>query len=94
MLLMLMLLMMLNAIGRRGPLLRPTTTGPIGRHAALTATRGGVLMRPLWLTGRATRHIGAALAWTLFLIYPYRESAPLWRRLRIGRGSRCGIGRN
>jgi len=87
-LLVLLLLLMLIAVGRLRPLLRPTTARPIGRHAALTATRGGILMWPLRLARRATRHIGAALARALLLIHPDREPAPLRRRLRIGRGRR------
>ena len=78
-LLMLLLLMLLVAVGRLWPLLRSATAGPIGRHAALTATRGGILVWPLRLAGRATGHIGSALAWALLLIHPDRESAPLRR---------------
>jgi hypothetical protein len=91
-LMLLLMLLVLIAIGRLGPLLRSTAAGPIGRHATLTATRGGILMWPLRLTGRATGHIGSALAWALLLIHPDRESAPLWRRFRIGRGRRLGGG--
>jgi hypothetical protein len=85
MLLMLLMLLMLIAIGRLGPLLRSTTARPIGRHAALTATRGGILMGTLRLARRATGHISAALAWALLLIHPDREPAPLRCRFRIGR---------
>ena len=77
MLLMLLMLLVLLAAGRLWPLLRTSTAGPIGRHAALAATRGGILMGPLRLTRRATRHISAALARALLLVHPYRESAPL-----------------
>lgn len=76
MLLMLLVLLMLIAVGRLGPLLCPTTAGPIGRHAALTTTRGGILVWPLRLARRATGHIGSALAGALLLIHPDREPAP------------------
>jgi hypothetical protein len=73
---LLLMLLLLIAVGRLWALLRPTTAGPIGWHAALTATRGGILVWPLRLARRATGHIGSALAWALLLIHPDREPAP------------------
>ena len=75
-LLVLLMLLMLLAVGRLWALLCSATTGPIGRHATLTTTRGGILMRPLRLARRATGHISSALAWALLLVHPDREPAP------------------
>jgi hypothetical protein len=75
-LVLLLVLLMLLAVGRLWALLCSATTGPIGRHATLTTTRGGILMRPLRLTRRATGHISSALAWALLLVHPDGEPAP------------------
>ena len=75
-LMLLLMLLMLLAVGRLWALLCSATTGPIGRHATLTTTRGGILMRPLRLTRRATGHISSALAWALLLVHPDGEPAP------------------
>jgi hypothetical protein len=89
---LLVLLLMLIAVGRLRPLRRTTTAGPIGRHAALPATCGWILMWSLRLTRRAAGHIRSTLARTLLLIHPDREPAPLRRGIGIGRGSRLGGG--
>lgn len=47
MLLVLLMLLMLIAVGRWWPLRLPAPAGAIGRHAALTTTRGWILMGPL-----------------------------------------------